>query len=129
MLVLINMDILVTVFNSVHVRIFYGQMVAPVKTKQYQLLTWGSYTHIDIRNKKNLSSWWRSNTRVRKYHENSRRFALHYSRSNSFLFVNAVKIYQFKTKDSEIKPYPFFLGNIWKYFIINNMILLILAIF
>ena len=29
--------------------------------------------------------------------------SLHYNGSNSFLFVNATKIYKFKTKDSEIK--------------------------
>ena len=29
--------------------------------------------------------------------------SLHYNGSNSFLFVNATKIYQFKAKDSEIK--------------------------
>ena len=29
--------------------------------------------------------------------------SLHYNWSNSFLFVNATKIYQFKAKDSEIK--------------------------
>ena len=28
--------------------------------------------------------------------------------SNSFLFVNAVKIYLFKANDPEIKPYPLF---------------------
>ena len=28
-----------------------------------------------------------------------------------FLFVNAVEIYQFKAKDSEIKQYPLCLGN------------------
>ena len=31
--------------------------------------------------------------------------SLHYYGSNSFLFVNATKIYQFKAKDSEIKCY------------------------
>ena len=31
---------------------------------------------------------------------------LHYNESNSFLFVNATKIYQFKAKDSEIKNIP-----------------------
>ena len=36
----------------------------------------------------------------------------HYNGSNSFLFVNATKIYQFKAKDSEIKIYPLCLGNI-----------------
>ena len=29
--------------------------------------------------------------------------SLHYNTSNSFLFANATKIYQFKAKDSEIK--------------------------
>ena len=42
--------------------------------------------------------------------------SLHYTGSNSFLFVNTTKIYQFKAKDSEIKPYPLCWGNISKYF-------------
>ena len=39
----------------------------------------------------------------------NRRFysRLHYNGSNSFLFVNATKIYQFKAKDSEIKNLSF----------------------
>ena len=45
----------------------------------------------------------------------------HYDRSNSFLFVNATKIYQFKAKDSEIKKYPLCLGNISGDFSANNM--------
>ena len=40
--------------------------------------------------------------------------SLQYSGSNSFLYVNAVKMYKFKAKDSEIKPYPLCLGNISK---------------
>ena len=47
--------------------------------------------------------------------------SLYYNGSNSFLFVNATKIYQFKTKKSEIKDYPLCLGNISKYFTINDM--------
>ena len=47
--------------------------------------------------------------------------SLHYNRSNSFLFVNATKIYQFKTKDSEIKYYTLCLSNSSKNFTINNM--------
>ena len=47
---------------------------------------------------------------------------LHYNGSNSFLFVNATKIYQFKAKDSEIKPNPLCLGNISKGFTFNNSI-------
>ena len=46
---------------------------------------------------------------------------MHYNGSNSFLFVNATKIYQFKAKDLEIKKYPLCLGNILKYFTAINM--------
>ena len=41
--------------------------------------------------------------------------------SNSFLFVNALKLYQFNAKDSEIKPYPLYLGSFSKDFTINDM--------
>ena len=41
--------------------------------------------------------------------------SLHYNGSNSFLYGNATKIYQFKAKDSEIKKHPLCLGNISKY--------------
>ena len=40
---------------------------------------------------------------------------------NSFLFVNATKIYQFKAKHSEIKPCLLCLSNILKDFAISNM--------
>ena len=46
--------------------------------------------------------------------------SLHYNGSNSFLCVNATKLYQFKAKNSEIKDYALFLGNISKDFTINN---------
>ena len=32
-----------------------------------------------------------------------------------------MKMYQFKAKDSEIKPYPLFLGNISRYFTLDSM--------
>ena len=35
-----------------------------------------------------------------------------YKGSNSFLFVNTTKLYQFKAKDCEIKRYPLCLGKI-----------------
>ena len=38
--------------------------------------------------------------------------SLHYNGNNSFLFITATKIYQFKAKDSEIKKYRLCLGNI-----------------
>ena len=44
--------------------------------------------------------------------------SLRYNGSNSFLFVNAMKVYQFKVKDSEIKDYALYLDNIST---INNM--------
>ena len=47
--------------------------------------------------------------------------SLHDNGNNSFLFVNATKIYQFKAKDSEIKDFTLCLGNISKDFTINNM--------
>ena len=47
--------------------------------------------------------------------------SVHYSRSNSFLFVNATKIYQLKAKDSETKDYALCLGNVSKDFTLNNM--------
>ena len=37
--------------------------------------------------------------------------SLHYNESNYFLFVNAIKIYQFKANDSEIKKPSMCLGN------------------
>ena len=40
--------------------------------------------------------------------------SLHYNGSNSFLFFNAIKVYHFRAKDSEIKDYT-------KDYAINNM--------
>ena len=52
-----------------------------------------------------------------------KRFALclHYNGSNSFLFINNTKIYQFKAKDAEIKDYTLRLGISSKDFITSNM--------
>ena len=47
--------------------------------------------------------------------------SLHYNGSISFFYVNALKIYQFKAKDSEIKPYPLCVGYISKDFTFDNM--------
>ena len=44
-----------------------------------------------------------------------------YNRSNSFLFVNDTKIYQFQTKDSEIKDHTLCLINTSKNLTIINM--------
>ena len=47
--------------------------------------------------------------------------SLHYNERNSFWFVNATKVYQFKAKGSKIKDYALCLGNVSKDFTINNM--------
>ena len=41
--------------------------------------------------------------------------------TTDFLFVNGTKIYQFKTKNSEIKKYTLCLGNISTNFTAINM--------
>ena len=54
--------------------------------------------------------------------KSNERFALnlHYN-GNSFLFVNATKIYQFKAKNPEIKKCPLCLNNMSKESTIDNM--------
>ena len=47
--------------------------------------------------------------------------SLHYNGSNSFLFVNATKLYQFKAQDSEIKDHALCLGDISKDGTINDI--------
>ena len=46
--------------------------------------------------------------------------SLHYNESDSFIFLNATKLYQFKVKDSETKKYQLCLGNVSKDFSVNN---------
>ena len=46
---------------------------------------------------------------------------LHYNGANSYLFVNGMKIYKFKTKDSAIFVGPVYLGNISKDWSVDNM--------
>ena len=40
--------------------------------------------------------------------------SLHYNGAKSYLFVNGTEVIKFKAKDSEIKPYSLYLGNISK---------------
>ena len=47
--------------------------------------------------------------------------SLRYNGTNSFLFVNAAKIYDFEAKDSEMKKFPLCLGNISGDSSANNM--------
>ena len=56
------------------------------------------------------------------FKETRKRFvlSLHYNGSNSFLFLNATKVYQFKAKNSEIKENALCLGNVSKDFTIKK---------
>ena len=47
--------------------------------------------------------------------------SLHYNGSNSYLFINGVKINQFKAKDSDLFAYPLCFGNISKDLSVENM--------
>ena len=60
-------------------------------------------------------------TQSRKRFFKQSRKSLHYKESNSFLFVNATKVYHFKAKDPEINDYKLGLGNVTKDFTINNI--------
>ena len=46
---------------------------------------------------------------------------MHYNESNSYIFVNGVELVKFKANESEIKATPLYLGNISKYFLVNNV--------
>ena len=48
-------------------------------------------------------------------------FSLHYNGANSYLFANGKEILKFKAKDSEIVATPLCLGNISKYWSVDNM--------
>ena len=45
----------------------------------------------------------------------------HWNGSNNFLFINGIKIHQFKTKDFEINTYSLCFGNISKDLTVDNM--------
>ena len=46
---------------------------------------------------------------------------MHYTKENSYLFVNGTEIYKFKAKDFEIHAYSLCLGNISKDWSKDNM--------
>ena len=46
---------------------------------------------------------------------------MHYNGANSCLFVNGTEIIKFKANNSEIVATPLYLGNISKYFSVDNM--------
>ena len=65
---------------------------------------------------------WLQRKNILKILLNNRR-SLRYNGSNSYLFVSTVKICKFKVKDYEINAAPLRLGNVSKYFPVDNMTL------
>ena len=47
--------------------------------------------------------------------------SLHYNGSNSYLFVNRVRMYSFKAKDFELNACPVCLENISKDLVVDNI--------
>ena len=47
--------------------------------------------------------------------------SLHYNGKNSNLIVNGTEFIKFKPKNSAIVATPLWLGNIWKYFSLDNI--------
>ena len=110
MLILVNMDIVVMTFDLMHIHNFHGHIV---------LLDFGEGPTQGLDDT--------TITAEAKYPINFTRpgrgfvLHLHYNASNSFLFVDTVKMCQFKATDSETRSYPVCLGYISKDFIINHM--------
>ena len=48
-------------------------------------------------------------------------FSLHYNGANSYVFVKVTEIHKFKTKDSEIKPTPLYIGNVSWDVLVDNL--------
>ena len=53
--------------------------------------------------------------------KNKFHLSLHYDVVNSYIFVNDVEIYKFKTKDSEINAVVLCLGNVSKKLSVDNI--------
>ena len=54
--------------------------------------------------------------------------SLHCNGANSYLFANGTEIIKIQAKDSEIIANPLCLGNISKYFSVDNMIMILVLI-
>ena len=135
MLIQINASIVATAQGLIPVQNFYLQMEAWGKNVIVFGADMSSFVHIGNENKDILilgegptqglddTTLTAEAKHPINFTESGKRFVLrlYYNGSNSFLFVNATKIYQFKAKDPEIKDYTLYLGNISKNFIINNM--------
>ena len=103
-------------------RLFIGSHFEKLQVTNVLLIK-KPFNHVNL--KSTFNSWRRFNasldttlTRERNYatnfSEEQKKFclSLHYNGANSRLFVNGVKIYKFKAKDSENNAAPSSLGNI-----------------
>ena len=123
------------VLESICVQNFYYLTIAWVKMSLFFGVDMSSSVHIDNK-EKHISILGKGPTQGLvntlltaeaqysiNFSRSNREFclSLHYNGSNSFLFVNVTKMYQFKTQDSEIKKYPLCLGNISGDVLAKNM--------
>ena len=126
---------MVIVLESICVQNFYYLTIAWVKMPLFFGVDMSSSLHIDNK-EKDISVLGKGPTQELvntlltaeaqysiNFSRSNREFclSLHYNGSNSFLFVNATKVYQFKTQDSEIKKYPLCLGNVSGDVLAKNM--------
>ena len=135
MLIQINTNVVTMANYLVLVQSFHLQK----ETWEKNIISFGgnmsSFVHIDNKNKNILILGGRPTqvlddttlTAECKYcinfTQSRKRFVLstHHNASNSFLSINATKVYQFKAKISEGKDYTLYFGNISEDFIINNV--------
>ena len=131
MLILIKIHIVVKVLDLIHVHNFHYLAVASAKMELFSELIIVLLCMLIIIKKNILLSEGPTqgldNTIIEEdkhpFTISGKTFvlSLYYNGSNNFLFVNATKIYQFKAKDSEIKPHPLFLGNNSTKFTLDNI--------
>ena len=119
-----NIKIMIMGLDLMHVHNFHGQSIAGLKMPLFLLLASAhlcmliikikiSYFSVKVQNKAPV-------TTEAKYPIDFTQpgkklvLSLHYNRSDSFLLANTVKMYEFKAKYSETKPYSSCLVKIQK---------------
>ena len=135
MLILISIFILDVVFSLIYDELFHKKDGSFGKNVIIFGADMSSSVHADNKKKDILvldkvSSQGLNNTTLTAEAEYSISFtehnkticlSLHYNGSKSYLFVNWVKVYRFKAKDSDLFAYPLCSGNISKDFSVADM--------
>ena len=125
-LILISMGILVMELDLIEKVVLHFQVVDTVKmsssvhidNKKKDILVLGKGPAQELEHTLIAQKMYSINFTVTK-----KKFCLnlHYNGANSYLFVNGTGIHKFKAKDSEIVATPLCLGNISKYWSLDNL--------